>query len=81
MAAAAGTGTSVVQEYVAPRGCRLAMVADGAEEPHDVEVAPVFGPLLFGGRRRACSPGSSAMARRDRQCPGHQQLRRLRGAV
>ncbi|MEU5031293.1 hypothetical protein [Streptomyces milbemycinicus] len=50
VAVAAGTGTSVLQEYVAPRGCRLAMVADGAEEPYDVEVAPVFGPLLFGGR-------------------------------
>jgi hypothetical protein len=40
----------VVQEFVAPRTCRLAMVADGAAEPHDVDVAPVFGPLLFGGR-------------------------------
>ncbi|MBT2382479.1 hypothetical protein [Streptomyces sp. ISL-11] len=47
---AAGTGTSVVQEFVAPRTCRLAMIADGADEPHDVDVAPVFGPLLFGGR-------------------------------
>ena len=48
--AAAGAGTSVVQEFVPPRTCRLAMVADGADEPHDVDVAPVFGPLLFGGR-------------------------------
>ncbi|MDX3233142.1 hypothetical protein [Streptomyces sp. ME19-01-6] len=47
---AAGTGTSVVQAYVVPRSCRLAMVADGEEEPHDVDVAPVFGPLVFGGR-------------------------------
>jgi hypothetical protein len=50
VAAAAGAGTSVVQEFVAPRTCRLAMIADGADEPHDVDVAPVFGPLLFGGR-------------------------------
>ncbi|MEU5108293.1 MULTISPECIES: hypothetical protein [unclassified Streptomyces] len=50
VAGAAEAGTSVVQEFVAPRTCRLAMVADGAREPHDVEVAPVFGPLLFGGR-------------------------------
>lgn len=50
VAAAAAAGTSVVQEYVAPRTCRLAMIADGADEPHDVDVAPVFGPLLFGGR-------------------------------
>ncbi|KAA2252991.1 hypothetical protein F0L68_33905 [Solihabitans fulvus] len=47
---AAETGTSVVQEFVAPGTCRLAMIADGADEPHDVDVAPVFGPLLFGGR-------------------------------
>lgn len=26
------------------------LVADGADAPHDVDVAPVFGPLLFGGR-------------------------------
>jgi hypothetical protein len=50
VAAAAEAGTSVVQEFVAPRTCQLAMVADGADEPHDVDVAPVFGPLLFGGR-------------------------------
>lgn len=50
VAAAAEAGTSVVQEFVAPRTCRLAMVADGADETHDVDVAPVFGPLLFGGR-------------------------------
>ncbi|MCJ1679017.1 hypothetical protein MTF65_17060 [Streptomyces sp. APSN-46.1] len=48
--AAAERGTSVVQEFVEPRTCRLAMVADGADEPHDADVAPVFGPLLFGGR-------------------------------
>ncbi|MEV6393639.1 hypothetical protein AB0M39_02470 [Streptomyces sp. NPDC051907] len=48
--AAAETGTSVVQDFVAPRTCRLAMVADDADETHDVDVAPVFGPLLFGGR-------------------------------
>lgn len=48
--AAAGAGTSVVQEFVTPRTCRLAMIADGADEPHDADVAPVLGPLLFGGR-------------------------------
>lgn len=47
---AAQAGTSIVQAFVAPRSCRLAMIADGADEPHDVDVAPVFGPLLFGGR-------------------------------
>ncbi|MDM4719190.1 hypothetical protein QTQ03_06105 [Micromonospora sp. WMMA1363] len=48
--AAAADGSSVVQEYVAPRTCRVALIADGADEPHDVDVAPVLGPLLFGGR-------------------------------
>ncbi|MFJ9343215.1 hypothetical protein ACIRP0_28570 [Streptomyces sp. NPDC101733] len=48
--AAAATGTSVVQDFVAPRTCPLAMIADGDEVAHDGEVAPVFGPLLFGGR-------------------------------
>ncbi|MCL7460199.1 hypothetical protein M8I35_23815 [Micromonospora sp. MSM11] len=47
---AAADGTSVVQDFVAPRTCRVALVADGADEPHDAEVAPVIGPLLFGGR-------------------------------
>ncbi len=47
---AAGMGTSVVQRYVEPRGCRLAMVADGVDEPYEAVVAPVLGPLLFGGR-------------------------------
>ncbi len=47
---AAPAGTSIVQAFVAPRSCRLAMIADGAGEPHDADVAPVFGPLLFGGR-------------------------------
>lgn len=47
---AAQAGTSVVQEFVSPRTCRLAMIADGADEPHDVDVDVVFGPLLFGGR-------------------------------
>jgi len=48
--AAAGASTSVVQEFVAPRTCRLAMIADSSDQPHDVDVAPVLGPLLFGGR-------------------------------
>ncbi|OKK18597.1 hypothetical protein AMK16_19145 [Streptomyces sp. CB00455] len=50
VAAAAATGTSVVQDFVEPRTCRLAMIADGADEAHDADVAPVLGPLLFGGR-------------------------------
>ena len=33
-----------------PHTCRLTMLADGVDEPYDVDVAPVFGPLLFGGR-------------------------------
>ncbi|WP_236245685.1 hypothetical protein [Streptomyces sp. CC210A] len=48
--AAAETGTSIVQEYVSARTCRLALLADGEDEPHDADVAPVIGPLLFGGR-------------------------------
>lgn len=48
--AAAEAGTSVVQEFVAPRTCRLAMVADGVDQPYDVDVAPVFGAMLLGGR-------------------------------
>jgi hypothetical protein len=48
--AAAATGTSIVQEFVAPRSCRLAVIADGDDTAYDVDVAPVFGPLLFGGR-------------------------------
>lgn len=56
---AAEAGTSVVQEFVPPRRCRLAMIADGADEPHDVDVAPVFGPLLFRGRPAGMSPSRS----------------------
>lgn len=48
--AAAETGTSVVQEFVTPRSCRLPVIADGATESHEVDVAPVLGPLVFGGR-------------------------------
>ncbi|GAA0252279.1 hypothetical protein GCM10010492_60970 [Saccharothrix mutabilis subsp. mutabilis] len=47
---AAPTATSIIQKYVEPRSCKLAMVADNAEEPYETEVAPVLGPLLFGGR-------------------------------
>ncbi|GLZ42795.1 hypothetical protein [Actinokineospora sp. NBRC 105648] len=47
---AVDNGASVVQEFVAPRTCTLSMIADGADEPHDVAIAPVLGPLLFGGR-------------------------------
>jgi hypothetical protein len=50
VAVAAAAGTSVVQEFVISRTCKLAMIADGADNPHDVDIAPVFGPLLFGGR-------------------------------
>ncbi|MFD5644625.1 hypothetical protein ACFWIP_23270 [Streptomyces anulatus] len=42
--------TSVVQEFVQPQTCRVALIADGVDEPYDVDVAPVLGPLLFGGR-------------------------------
>lgn len=42
--------TSVVQEFVRPQTCRVALIADGVDEPYDVDVAPVLGPLLFGGR-------------------------------
>ncbi|MFI5919181.1 hypothetical protein ACIA8M_11620 [Streptomyces anulatus] len=42
--------TSVVQEFVQPGTCRVALIADGVDEPYDVDVAPVLGPLLFGGR-------------------------------
>ncbi|GAB1689801.1 hypothetical protein [Krasilnikovia sp. M28-CT-15] len=48
--AAAAEGDSIVQDFVAPRTCRVALIADGADEPHDMDVAPVLGPLLFGGR-------------------------------
>ncbi|MFI1248953.1 hypothetical protein OHA63_36140 [Streptomyces anulatus] len=42
--------TSVVQEFVRPQTCRVSLIADGVDEPYDVDVAPVLGPLLFGGR-------------------------------
>lgn len=42
--------TSVVQEFVRPGTCRVALIADGVDEPYDVDVAPVLAPLLFGGR-------------------------------
>lgn len=48
--AAGADGTSIVQEFVPPQTCRVALLADGADKPHDAEVAPVLGPLLFGGR-------------------------------
>lgn len=50
VSAAVEAGTSVVQEFVAPHTCTLSIVADGVDEPYDVDVAPVFGPLWFGGR-------------------------------
>ncbi|OLO29367.1 hypothetical protein PZ61_0201875 [Streptomyces sp. MNU77] len=42
--------TSVVQEFVRPGTCRVALIADGVDEPYEADVAPVLGPLLFGGR-------------------------------
>ncbi|MBO4206939.1 hypothetical protein [Micromonospora echinofusca] len=48
--AALADGTSVVQDLVVPRTCRVALIADGADRAHEVDVAPVLGPLLFGGR-------------------------------
>ncbi|MFF6877083.1 hypothetical protein ACFY9S_17425 [Streptomyces sp. NPDC012474] len=47
---AADTGASVVQEFVQARTCRLAVVSDDVDEPYDLDIAPVFGPLLFAGR-------------------------------
>ncbi|MFJ8864519.1 hypothetical protein ACIRD6_01970 [Streptomyces sp. NPDC102473] len=47
---AVGGGTSVVQEFVQPQTCTVALIADGSDEPYDAEVAPVLGPLVFGGR-------------------------------
>lgn len=52
--------TSVVQEFVRPGTCRVALIADGVDEPYDVDVAPVLGPLLFGAVRPGCSAASSA---------------------
>ncbi|GAA1989698.1 hypothetical protein [Kitasatospora viridis] len=46
---AVGAG-SIVQEFVQPQTCRVALIADGADRPQDVDVAPVLGPLVFGGR-------------------------------
>jgi hypothetical protein len=78
VAASAAAGTSVVQELVVPRTCRLAMVADGVDQPYDVDVAPVLGPLLFGGRpagmfSRFFGDGTAGIV-----SVGHPQLRRLR---
>ncbi|WP_344662240.1 hypothetical protein [Catenulispora subtropica] len=43
-------GTSIVQDFVTPRTCSLPVVADDVAEPYLTAIAPVFGPLLFGGR-------------------------------
>ncbi|MFB7512274.1 hypothetical protein [Streptomyces sp. NPDC056144] len=48
--AVAESGTSIVQEFVEPQTCRVTLVADGTDETYEAEVAPVLGPLLFGGR-------------------------------
>jgi len=50
VAAALEDGTSVVQDFVVPQTCRLPILTDGSDEPEEVDVAPVLGPLLFGGR-------------------------------
>ncbi|MFJ9824240.1 hypothetical protein ACIRSU_07665 [Streptomyces sp. NPDC101160] len=47
---AVACGTSIVQEFVAPQTCRVALIADDRDEPYEADVAPVLGPLLFGGR-------------------------------
>lgn len=47
---AATTATSIVQKYVEPHTCTLAMIADDTDEPYLTQIAPVLGPLLFGGR-------------------------------
>lgn len=33
-----------------PQTCRVSLIADGCDEPYDADVAPVLGPLVFGGR-------------------------------
>ncbi|MFE0641940.1 hypothetical protein ACFW2Y_10080 [Streptomyces sp. NPDC058877] len=43
-------GPSVVQEFVEPQTCRASLIVDGCDEPYEADVAPVLGPLLFGGR-------------------------------
>lgn len=50
VAAAVDDGTTVVQDFVPPRTCRVWLAAEGTDEPQDAEVAPVLGPLLFGRR-------------------------------
>ncbi|MFF0430642.1 hypothetical protein ACFYU9_00235 [Streptomyces sp. NPDC004327] len=47
---AAADGTSIVQDFVEPRTTRVTLIADDRDEPYEAEVAPVLGPLLFGGR-------------------------------
>jgi hypothetical protein len=61
---AASAGDSIVQEYVPAQSCRLHIIADSDESPHEVEVYPVLGPFLFGGR-----PGG-IMARFTTDCAG-----------
>ncbi|RLK53605.1 hypothetical protein [Actinokineospora cianjurensis] len=48
--AAAATGTSIVQEFITPATCRATLISDDADTPHEADIAPVLGPLLFGGR-------------------------------
>ncbi|MFE4975088.1 hypothetical protein ACFRAR_23665 [Kitasatospora sp. NPDC056651] len=47
---ALASGPSIVQQFVRPQGCKVSLITDGSDEPQDVDVAPVLGPLVFGGR-------------------------------
>lgn len=47
---AAAAGDCIVQEYVPAQSCPLSVVDDDAEQPREVDVAPVLSPFLFGGR-------------------------------
>ncbi len=47
---AAASGTGIVQDYIEPHTCRLPILADSDDSPHEVDIAPVLGPVLLGGR-------------------------------
>ncbi|MFI5778892.1 hypothetical protein [Nocardia sp. NPDC051570] len=46
----AAPNTSIVQDYIDPHTCRLPILADTDDEPRNVDIAPVLGPVLLGGR-------------------------------
>lgn len=50
VADAVAGGGSVAQEFVPPQTYRIPIIADGDDEAHEVDVAPVLSPFLFGGR-------------------------------